>query len=122
MGLLVSMAEGLDVGEELTISYGPIASVLPRAQRRQALSEQYGFACMCSACNNCRSEDYSWRERAEALDVRAQEAASSGNWRAAVVASQAALSYLTKGYAAGDLELAREQCKLAGLLLRAGDT
>lgn len=118
--VVVVAAEGVGAGEEVTISYGPCASGLPRFQRRSALENQYGFQCSCPAClDDC--EDFSWRQRAEAHDKHAQEAVRAEDWRRAVTACKASLSELAHGYCAGDIEPLREECKLAGLLLRSGD-
>lgn len=62
-----------------------------------------------------------WRSRADSLYARPREEAGRENWQAAAVASSASLAALRDGYVEGDVELAREECKLAGLLLRAGD-
>ncbi|CAE8633389.1 unnamed protein product, partial [Polarella glacialis] len=118
--LLVSAPGGVPPGEEITISYGPTAASLPRQERRAALLAQYGFECGCPACA-ILDEDFSWRSKAAALDERAKVAAGRGSWREAATASSAALALLRQGFAEGDLELAREECKLAGILLQAGD-
>eukprot|EP00927_Polykrikos_kofoidii_P039594 TRINITY_DN33951_c0_g1_i1.p1 TRINITY_DN33951_c0_g1~~TRINITY_DN33951_c0_g1_i1.p1 ORF type:complete len:577 (-),score=135.43 TRINITY_DN33951_c0_g1_i1:37-1767(-) len=112
---------GVGPGEEVTISYGPLAARMGRAERRSALIKQYGFECACVSCQQLGQEDFAWRQRAEELDARARDEAHRERWRAAAVASSAALAALRQGYSAGDLELAREECKLAGLLARAGD-
>mmetsp|Transcript_107733 Transcript_107733/g.303511 ORF Transcript_107733/g.303511 Transcript_107733/m.303511 type:complete len:562 (+) Transcript_107733:91-1776(+) len=119
--VVVCASGGVGPGEEITISYGPTAATMPCADRQAVLSGQYGFTCTCSACKRAATEDFSWRARAEALDARAQAEAARGSWRAAAVASSAALASLREGYADGDVELAREECKLAGILLQAGE-
>ena len=119
--LVVSDPQGVAAGAEVAISYGPTAASHPRAERSVALLDQYGFRCTCAACSDSRPEDFSWRERAAALDKRAQREASGQKWDAAVAACSASLTLLRQGYAAGDVELAREECKLAGLLLQAND-
>eukprot|EP00811_Abedinium_folium_P032819 NODE_5833_length_1730_cov_7.017467.p1 GENE.NODE_5833_length_1730_cov_7.017467~~NODE_5833_length_1730_cov_7.017467.p1 ORF type:complete len:511 (-),score=133.58 NODE_5833_length_1730_cov_7.017467:196-1557(-) len=119
--LVVSAPAGVASGEEVTVSYGPMAASLPRRRRRAVLLAQYGFECSCRACTSAVPEDFSWRVDAENLDADARAEAGRGNWVAAAAVSTKALAALRKGYAEGDVELAHEECKLAGLLLRAGD-
>eukprot|EP00933_Yihiella_yeosuensis_P052169 TRINITY_DN50185_c0_g1_i1.p1 TRINITY_DN50185_c0_g1~~TRINITY_DN50185_c0_g1_i1.p1 ORF type:complete len:593 (-),score=137.60 TRINITY_DN50185_c0_g1_i1:12-1751(-) len=120
--LLISSPAGVSPGDEVTISYGPTAATLPRSARKAALMAQYGFECRCAACvADDKDEDFAWRTRAESLDERARVAAGRGAWKEAVAASSAALALLREGFAEGDLEIAREECKLAGLVLQAGD-
>lgn len=121
LSLLVSSPAGVRPGQEITISYGPLAATLPCTERSPVLLGQYGFECTCRACSSQVSEDFSWRARAEALDARARKEVAQECWKAAAVASSAALAALREGYDDGDIELAREECKLAGLLLRSGD-
>merc|ERR1712039_992692 len=85
------------------------------------MGRQYGFECTCRACSSADKEDFSWRARADALDARARAEVAKGRWKAAVVASTAALTALREGFNDGDIELAREECKLGGLMLRNGD-
>eukprot|EP00439_Symbiodinium_sp_Y106_P066056 s981_g10.t1 len=118
--VVISSPSGVNAGEEVTISYGPTGASHLRSERQQTLSSQYGFDCLCQACASSVDEDFQWKERARKLDLRAQEAAGRGAWLEAVTASAAALALLRQGYGEGDVELAREECKLAGLSLRAG--
>ncbi|CAE7818751.1 Smyd4 [Symbiodinium microadriaticum] len=119
--VVISSPNGVQAGEEVTISYGPTGASHLRSERQQKLSSQYGFDCLCEACaSSVQDEDFQWKERARKLDLRAEEAAGRGAWLEAVTASAAALALLRQGYGAGDVELAREECKLAGLSLRAG--
>ncbi|CAE7588256.1 Smyd4 [Symbiodinium sp. CCMP2456] len=119
--VVISSPNGVNAGEEVTISYGPTGASHLRSERQQKLSSQYGFDCLCEACaSSVQDEDFQWKERARQLDLRAEEAAGRGAWLEAVTASSAALALLRQGYGAGDVELAREECKLAGLSLRAG--
>ncbi len=48
LALLVSAAAGVPPGEEVRISYGPLAATLPRAERFAALRGQYSFECACN--------------------------------------------------------------------------
>ncbi|CAE7833981.1 Smyd4 [Symbiodinium sp. CCMP2592] len=119
--VVISSPSGVNAGEEVTISYGPTGGSHLRSERQQTLSSQYGFDCLCQACaSSVQDEDFQWKERARKLDLRAQEAAGRGAWLEAVTASAAALALLRQGYGEGDVELAREECKLAGLSLRVG--
>jgi len=120
--LIISAPHGVEIDEDVTISYGPMATVLPCLDRRSILLGQYGFECACVECCRVEPEDFSWRTRAQRFDARACEEAQRENWRAAAVASSASLAALNEGYMQGDIELAREECKVAGILLRAGDT
>jgi len=120
VSVIVSSFAGVKEGTELTISYGPVATSMPRKSRQQALRSQYGFDCHCEACRDSSCEDFSWRETATKLDTRAQEEVGKDNWRAAAVAAAAMVQALQQGYDEGDIELARERCKLAGILLRSG--
>ncbi|CAK0908865.1 unnamed protein product, partial [Prorocentrum cordatum] len=55
-------------------------------------------------------------------DQRAREEVARERWSAAAAASGSSLAALQRAYGDwGCVELAREECKLAGLLLRAGD-
>ncbi|CAE7468748.1 SMYD4 [Symbiodinium natans] len=118
--VVISSPTGVRAGEEVTISYGPTGASHRRSERQQKLQSQYGFDCLCAVCTASEQEDFQWKERAKKLDLRAQEAAGRGAWVEAATASAASLALLRQGYAAGDVEVAREECKLAGISLRAG--
>eukprot|EP00928_Gymnodinium_smaydae_P042843 TRINITY_DN28822_c0_g1_i2.p1 TRINITY_DN28822_c0_g1~~TRINITY_DN28822_c0_g1_i2.p1 ORF type:complete len:524 (-),score=94.96 TRINITY_DN28822_c0_g1_i2:18-1589(-) len=119
--LVVTEKDGIDSGQEVCISYGPTVASMPREERRATLLAQYGFNCGCGDCISTTAEDYSWKARAKTLDERAEREARQGRWKAAAAASAAALTLLREGFCAGDVELAREECKLASLLLESGD-
>lgn len=118
--VVVSAPCGLGAGDEIVISYGPLATSMPTRQRQAVLRSQYGFECRCLACMR-PNEDFSWRRGAEVLDSQAQVEASRGEWRASAMTASSAISVLRAGYLDSDVELARERCKLAGLFLQAGD-
>ena len=54
----------LKIGEELTISYGPLYSIMARAERRRQLAGQFFFHCECRACK----EDWPLCEKLKVLD------------------------------------------------------
>lgn len=116
------VSAGVDAGEEVTISYGPTSSTMPRSQRLGILMAQYGFECHCTACGGTSvDEDFQWKRKAKMLDERARAAVARAAWQEAVIACSASIAMLRQGFRDGDVELAREECKLAGLTLRAGD-
>ena len=122
MELVVSCPDGVKTGEEVTISYGPMATSMPRSLRLSTLQSQYGFECSCCACSAVSvDEDFQWKRKAEMLDTRAREAVARSAWQEAAIACSAAVAMLREGFQEGDIELAREECKLAGLILRSGD-
>ena len=122
MDLVISCPDGVKTGEEVTISYGPMATSMPRSLRLSTLQSQYGFECRCCACSAISvDEDFQWKRKAEMLDTRAREAVARSAWQEAAIACSAAVAMLREGFQEGDIELAREECKLAGLTLRSGD-
>ncbi|CAK9054586.1 unnamed protein product [Durusdinium trenchii] len=120
--LLISSPHKVAAGEEVTISYGPLASSMVRSERQAALRAQYGFECRCPSCaSKVQDEDFHWKRKAQMLDDRARAAVQREAWQEAAIACSASVAMLREGFRDGDIELAREECKLAGLTLRAGD-
>eukprot|EP00913_Durusdinium_trenchii_P015941 g14980.t1 len=93
-----------------------------RSERQAALRAQYGFECRCPSCaSKVQDEDFHWKRKAQMLDDRARAAVQREAWQEAAIACSASVAMLREGFRDGDIELAREECKLAGLTLRAGD-
>ena len=50
-------ATAMEVGDEIFLSYGPVAGRMPLCDRRAALERQYCFHCRCVACEDLQRRD-----------------------------------------------------------------
>lgn len=56
--MMVQNVKGnIGAGQEMTISYGPLAAKQSKEERQKILKEKYLFDCQCSACQDTKEED-----------------------------------------------------------------
>ena len=98
-------ATAMEVGDEIFLSYGPVAGRMPLCDRRAALERQYCFHCRCAACEAECEEAKAAKEQEiedEAAFASAVALLDAGEHAAAIPALEAVIKLRRRVLSAHD--------------------